>query len=261
MTTRQHAQTHVLIADNDQRHRESLAEFLTEEGYEVLEASTPAEARQLLRAGNLDVAVLDVRLTDDSDPHDTSGLDVACSVAPNTPKVLITRFDQPEFLQRVLDRLLECHHQNTDINIAGALIDIFPTDAGFRALSRIVQRSHAVGRNMRRLREETQQVLQEVVNNNSELRRQATLNHRLSLILMVTGIVLLAFTIVSTLWLRDLSPLTSVLNALSGFVGLVLEALAGFFYKLTKEANARLEGSQATLKDFLARLLERDEFQ
>ncbi|HFD38359.1 MAG TPA: response regulator, partial [Anaerolineae bacterium] len=60
------AQMRILVADNDDGMRQALVEFLQEEGYATLEASRPDEARRLLREGNVDVAVLDVRLLNDN---------------------------------------------------------------------------------------------------------------------------------------------------------------------------------------------------
>lgn len=52
----------VLIADDELRIRKLVSDFLTREGYSVLEADNGRSALELLEAGNIDLAVLDVMM-------------------------------------------------------------------------------------------------------------------------------------------------------------------------------------------------------
>ena len=247
------AQMRILVADNDDGMRQALVEFLQEEGYATLEASRPDEARRLLREGNVDVAVLDVRLLNDNDPFDLSGLEVACNFAPEIPKVLVTRFDEPDFLQRVLNRLVEVFQEGRDGRpyIAGALIDVFPADAGFEALLGYIQRVQLVGRRARQFLEESRQILEKRLDNSEEIRQQARLNHRVALVSAFLGVILLGMILFLPVFLSGQSNLTTILSGASGFVGLVFEALAGFLYKQYKDANQRLDRDQEELKELL----------
>ena len=56
--------THVLIADDEAKIRESLSEILREEGYAVAATGTAAEALLLLRDAHYDVLLLDIWLPD-----------------------------------------------------------------------------------------------------------------------------------------------------------------------------------------------------
>jgi two-component system, OmpR family, response regulator ResD len=52
----------VLIADDELRIRKLVSDFLTREGYTVLEADNGRSALELLESGNIDLAVLDVMM-------------------------------------------------------------------------------------------------------------------------------------------------------------------------------------------------------
>ncbi len=250
------AQMRILVADNDDGMRQALVEFLQEEGYAALESSRPDEARRLLREGNVDVAVLDVRLLDDNDPFDLSGLEVACNSAPEIPKVLMTRFDDPDFLLRVLNRLLEVYQGSRDNEpyIAGALINVFPANAGFEALLRYIQRTQLVGRRVRQFLEESRQILKRRLDNSAEIRQQARLNHRFALALGLLGFVVLGMVLFLPILLPDQSDPTKTLSALSGLTSLVFGAVARYLYKQYKDANQRLDRDQEELKELLERV-------
>ena len=66
----------VLVAENFEPYRESLVALLRLEEVNVLEAANPQEALQFLEDVHIDLVVTDLRLTDDSDKKDASGLEV-----------------------------------------------------------------------------------------------------------------------------------------------------------------------------------------
>jgi hypothetical protein len=65
---------------------------LEQEGYKVLLAVNPTDAKRLLENGGIDLAILDIRLTNDDDEKDTSGLIIAKTVAPSVPKIILTGY-------------------------------------------------------------------------------------------------------------------------------------------------------------------------
>ncbi len=79
----------ILVADNKQAFLRRAKELLEAAGYDVVTASTPAEATKVLAAGGCDAAILDYRLTDDS-RTDRSGLAVAEKSDPNIPKIIVS---------------------------------------------------------------------------------------------------------------------------------------------------------------------------
>jgi|SRR5882724_11372939 len=84
-------QTKILIADNDRAHLEIMTGFLKRKGYSVVVARNVPEAKRVLQKANVKLALLDVRLTEESDRYDLSGLTLA-SLAPNVPKIVVTKY-------------------------------------------------------------------------------------------------------------------------------------------------------------------------
>jgi DNA-binding response OmpR family regulator len=64
----------ILFVDNDRDFLDTRAEFLERAGYTVLKAFTLSEAVWLLKNARVHAAVIDIRMQDDDDPRDTSGL-------------------------------------------------------------------------------------------------------------------------------------------------------------------------------------------
>ena len=80
----------ILLVDNDPAYRDAVREFLGSHGYQVLAVSTAAEALALAQQEYLDLAILDVRLRDDGDDTDCSGLTLAKQLDATLPKILVT---------------------------------------------------------------------------------------------------------------------------------------------------------------------------
>lgn len=64
----------ILYADNDQDMLETRAEGLTRAGYEVVKSLSPEGALRLLEERQVDLVVTDLRLVDDNDSWDRTGL-------------------------------------------------------------------------------------------------------------------------------------------------------------------------------------------
>lgn len=118
----------ILLADNDRDFGLIKAEFLEAVGYRVIIASSPAQAEELLSRSEVDLAILDIRLTNDDDERDASGLRIAKEVAPSVPKIILTGFPTYEFVREAL---------NPDRPIA---IDFVPKQEGPDALIASIER-------------------------------------------------------------------------------------------------------------------------
>ena len=99
----------ILFADNDRDFVEARSEFLEAEGYTVLKAFSPEEARNILDHKRVQLAILDIRLTDDT-PGDISGMELALEATYDSlPKIMLTGFPDAETakltLKRRVDRL------------------------------------------------------------------------------------------------------------------------------------------------------------
>lgn len=102
------AQFRILIADNDPDFRESLAKDVLEpENYQVFQAASPDEARQILEKEQLiHLAILDIRLENDDDPHDESGLKLSQEIDSFVPKILLTGYPPEHALGRFPNKTL-----------------------------------------------------------------------------------------------------------------------------------------------------------
>jgi len=83
----------ILFADNDLDFLETRQTFLENAGYHVIPATTPNEAEAILEKQKIHIAIIDVRLINDTDPEDLSGLDLARTVAPSVPKIILSDHD------------------------------------------------------------------------------------------------------------------------------------------------------------------------
>ena len=93
----------VLLADNNRHFLETRAEFLTQAGYDVITALTLQDAERVLGEGRVQGAILDMRLENDDDPKDESGLTLAKkSDYRLIPKILLTRYPTYEIVREAL---------------------------------------------------------------------------------------------------------------------------------------------------------------
>lgn len=93
---------HILIADNDPDSLNLCAEYLSNKGYHVITASNPEDAQQLLLTERLHLAILDLRLRNDSDENDRTGLRLAKNLVRALPKIIWTKFPVHEDVREAL---------------------------------------------------------------------------------------------------------------------------------------------------------------
>lgn len=82
----------LLLADNDPEFLRMLGPKLTDAGYAVIWAENPIQARSVLTDRGIDLAILDLRLEDNHDKGDVSGLTIARDVARTVPKIIISEY-------------------------------------------------------------------------------------------------------------------------------------------------------------------------
>lgn len=90
----------ILLVDNDPSFLKLAQEFLEDEGYHVLSASSAEEAKRLLDHTPIGLAIIDYRLNNDDDEHDESGLQLA-RVCP-APVIMLTRFNEHTYVRNAL---------------------------------------------------------------------------------------------------------------------------------------------------------------
>jgi DNA-binding response OmpR family regulator len=96
-------QKRILFADNDPDFRATRAEFLQKKGYHVLFAGSPDDAERMLDETNIHLAILDIRLVNDDNEKDISGVLLAQNDEfRNVPKIILTGFPSPYTSRDVL---------------------------------------------------------------------------------------------------------------------------------------------------------------
>lgn len=93
----------VLLSDNHLQFLETRAEYLELAGYHVIKASSPEQAQKTLINTNVHLIILDVRLTNDDDEFDKSGLEIA--YAPSSrfiPSIIMTDYPTVDDVRDVL---------------------------------------------------------------------------------------------------------------------------------------------------------------
>ena len=94
--------TTVLVADNDPISLRRMSDIVQDKGFSVLRAINPSQAKAIIGSHRADVAVIDLRLEDDTDEHDLTGLEVAEKTDEMIPKIIVSRFESKAVLTDAL---------------------------------------------------------------------------------------------------------------------------------------------------------------
>jgi predicted nucleotide-binding protein len=122
----------ILIADNDRTWLNDAKEWL-ENDYTIILATKVVEAHKILLEKKCDLAIIDNRLIDDDQLSDISGF-LLTSDAPDIPKLLVSRWKQPEYLAL----------KNTSLEKDGyPLIQFFSKSQKLSKLREIVKKTFA----------------------------------------------------------------------------------------------------------------------
>lgn len=229
----------ILFADNDPDFLNTRTEFLKQEGLRVIPAASPTEARRLLERGEVDLAILDMRLRDDDDERDTSGLTLAKEVAHSVPKIILTDFPSLHGVREAL--------RPQPYGLPPA-VDFLSKREGSEALVAAVRRSIAVHIE-KRPREAFLNLSEQLEKDYEEARNQAVFIHRVRLVLIAVGGVVIICGAVGVVLGH------SAAGALNVVSGVVAEALAALFSKLSEDANKRMDKYH---KELLRLYMERE---
>ena len=220
------AKATILFVDNDLDFSKARVEDLEEEGYHVLSATNPSEARRLLEQDGIDLAILDIRLVDDDDDKDTSGLTIAKEVAPLVPKIILTNFPSVDAVREAL---------RSQLQVLPPAVDFLEKRAGLEAMIASVRRSIAVHveKKPKRIVFDLSEQMEKYY---EEARKQAVFTHRVRLVLIGVGSVVIIGGTIRVVWGQTTAGVLSLVS------GVIVEALAGLFSKLSEDANKRMDG-------------------
>lgn len=213
----------VLLADDDTDFLTTTAEFLEREGYRVVAASNPSEARKILTAQNIDVAVLDLRLTDSSDENDISGLIIAREVARQVPKIILTAYPTVAAAREAL---------SLDIEGLPAAVDLVLKTEGVDALAQAIRKALVLATRFRKSIDATSAELDK---DNEHARTQAILNYVATLLISLSGVMIIY--VGTVLVLNGMLAIGIV----SGIVGVIAQSVSFLFFRRVDAANERMD--------------------
>jgi DNA-binding response OmpR family regulator len=126
----------VLFADNSPEFLDTRAESLEKAGYKVLKARSPEEAQRLLSEGRVHLAIIDIRLTNDHDDRDISGLTLAKKEAfRHVPKIMLTAYPTYEAVRQALGHALD---------ELPAAVEYVAKQEGAKALTKAIEKAFAL---------------------------------------------------------------------------------------------------------------------
>lgn len=82
----------ILVADNDPTWLHNLSDIIQNAGYDVIPAKNYKEAMAIIGNHDAELAVVDLRLEEDEDKSDISGLHVAEDTDRTVPKIIVSGF-------------------------------------------------------------------------------------------------------------------------------------------------------------------------
>ena len=218
------ARIKILFADDDPGFLKARAEFLGGKGYQVIPAATPVEARRILEQGQVDLAILDLRLTDDADEKDISGLVLAEGTAHSIPKIILTQYPTYEHLREALA---------PDLQDLPSAVDFVAKQEGPEALLATIRRT--LRSDIRVFERNLSDISAQLQQDYKEGQYQAKVSYRASISLALLGVLLILAGVALTLVVRlDVGLIVTT-------SGIVTAAVSYLFFKRVDGATGRMD--------------------
>lgn len=218
----------ILFADNDMDFLKTRTEFLEQENYYVIPATDPTQARRVLEQGEVDLAILDIRLRNDDDEKDTSGLTLAKEETVRlVPKIVLTGFPSVDAAREAL---------RPQLDGLPAAVDFVSKQEGPEVLIWAVRRALGPGAMwLRRVKEAIEGTDSELKEDHDNAQRQSNVYHWASLGVAVAGIVIIFLGIGLAFW-NQLE-----IGVASAVGGIVAETVSYLFFRRVDTANERMD--------------------
>ena len=227
----------ILFADNDHSFLDIRRQFLEDAGYSVIPVYTEEEARRQLRENQeIDLAILDIRLVEDKDDKDLSGLEIAREEARQTPKIILTSFPNVDNTRMALKVLSD--------GLPPA-VEFVDKEEGPKALLKAIR--YALGPDTAWMRNVKNSIDQNDVMINDDYkstRRQSWIYFVSSLISAMIGIAILFFGIVLAFFQGQKGFTFSqqiTIGLLSAAASIIMEAVSVLFFRRADAANQRMD--------------------
>lgn len=213
----------LLLADNDKEYLGTMCEFLGRKGFKVLPAVNPKEAKTILDSGSIDLAILDLRLLNDSDNGDLSGLDVARQSPVHIPKIILTRWPKWKDVREAL---------GTQLNGLPPVVNFIAKQEGSEGLLTAISRALNLDT---KYREVSDNLVTKITQDHLDARRQATMSYFLS-----SAVALIGIAIIFIGGYRATTGLLEV--AVTNTLAVIITgAVVRLFFKRADVANDRID--------------------
>lgn len=124
----------ILFADNHVEFLDTRVEFLERAGFCVVKARSPEEARERLKDTWVHILIVDIRLRNDQDEEDITGLELAQDPQyQRIPKIILTNYPSYEYVRTAMRRQPE-----TQMSPA---VDFLSKDEGPQAMIQAVEQT------------------------------------------------------------------------------------------------------------------------
>ncbi|HEX9926390.1 MAG TPA: response regulator [Anaerolineae bacterium] len=94
----------ILVVDNDKDVLKSMR-FMLGDDYEILSADTVETAYELIDREIFHLAIVDIRLEDETHPSDTTGFKIAQKLPPDVPFIIYTAYDDKQNIRQALSKI------------------------------------------------------------------------------------------------------------------------------------------------------------
>lgn len=213
----------ILFADNDPEFLKTRGGFLEQHGYRIIPAAEPIAAKTIVEQGQVDLAILDLRLINDDDKRDFSGLNVAKESVPSVPKIILTGFPTIEAVREALGPALD--------GLPPA-VDFVAKQEGPQALLTVVRKALKLESEFHK---RIERLSDQIRADYEDARQQTKVNFFASLGVSVAGVVILFAGI--GLAMGGIAEI----GVVSALAGLVTEAVSILFFKRADGAITRMD--------------------
>lgn len=221
----------LLFVDNDRDFLETRTEFLEQAGYRVFLAANPEEARDVLKQKRavIDLVILDIRLRDDDDEKDISGLTLAKELERTLPKILLTNYPTVDAVREALKPQLD--------GLPVALTFVSKKE-GHQALIQAVQNTLGpLGTWLKRVQQAVEGTDNKLKQDYKNAQKQAATYFWTAFVVALIGILI----IFAGILLAFLPGKNEYVGIAGTAMGLITEAASLLFFKRVDAANKRMD--------------------
>jgi CheY-like chemotaxis protein len=203
-----------------------------DDGYLVTQANTRQEARDAMKNRKIDLAIMDMRLNDDRDENDYSGLELAAERPfRHIPKIILTAYSTTYEQQRKVWEIIGGEPP--------AVIAFVGKSEEPDTLLQEISRAFEIWPRLSHL---ASPVTDRINSDHDEVRKQARLNYWISTVLSIFGFLI----VVSGIVMAGVGKSIEI-GIVGTASGLILEALGYLFFRQLESSNRRMDISHQQL--------------